>query len=173
MFVIGGGNYVPEYEAHNDLKGLSRFDQPHSFLARGGYDLPYRDRGGWRGAVLGDWSVSGVVLLKTGTPFSVTAGSDSPGYGNVDGVNTDRPNLVDAGVLGRTIGNPDTYWATDDGVTTASMEVDLGKPTLFNRSMVAEHIALGQRIEEYSLEAWDGSAWQELGGSGSGSGTVK
>jgi hypothetical protein len=35
-------------------------------------------------------------------------GSDSPGYGNVDGSSYDRPNLIDAGILGRHIAHPDT-----------------------------------------------------------------
>ena len=49
-----------------------------------------------------------MVLLKTGTPFDVLSGSDAPGFGNVDGLQGDRPNVVDASVLGRAIGNPDT-----------------------------------------------------------------
>jgi hypothetical protein len=47
-------------------------------------------------------------LLKSGTPFTVFTGSDAPGFGNVDGTPGDRPNLLDLGVLGRAIGNPDT-----------------------------------------------------------------
>ena len=47
-------------------------------------------------------------LLKNGTPFSVESGSDGPGFGNVDGQGSDRPHLADPGVLGRTVGNPDT-----------------------------------------------------------------
>jgi hypothetical protein len=101
----GGSQH--EYDVHRDLKGLSRFDQPHSFLARGGYDLPHRRASGWTGLVFGDWSVSGVVLLKSGTPFSVSSGSDAPGFGNVDGGTGDRPHVIDPGVLGRTIGHPD------------------------------------------------------------------
>ena len=43
---------------------------------------------------------------------------------------------------------------------SASLEIDLGTAVTFNRSMVQEQIALGQRIEEYALEAWDGKAWR-------------
>ncbi len=100
-----GGQY--EFEVHRDMKGLSRFDQPHSFLARGGYELPPLARGGWAGAVLDNWSISGVVLLKTGTPFDLSTGSDAPGYGNVDGIRGDRPHILDPSILGRTIGHPD------------------------------------------------------------------
>lgn len=59
-------------------------------------------------------------------------------------------------------GNPATYWATDDGVTSASLEIDLGQPTTFNRSLVQEQITLGQRVEEHSLEAWDGQSWKTV-----------
>ena len=59
-------------------------------------------------------------------------------------------------------GDPQTYWATDDGVVAASMEVDLGRPTAFNRAMIQEHIRLGQRVKAFKVEAWDGAAWKEL-----------
>ncbi len=59
-------------------------------------------------------------------------------------------------------GDPKTYWATDDAVTEAVIVVDLGGPTRFDRSMIQEHIALGQRVEEYAVEAWDGGAWKEV-----------
>ena len=102
------GSSQTEFDVHGDLKGLSRFDQPHAFLARGGYDFPYVSRGGWLNAVFGNWSLSGVLLLKSGTPFTVASGADSPGYGNVDGLSGDRPDVVGPSVLGRTIGHPDT-----------------------------------------------------------------
>ena len=59
-------------------------------------------------------------------------------------------------------GDANTYWATDDKVTSAWLEVDLGKPTQFNISNVQEAISLGQRVEVYHLECWDGSAWKTI-----------
>ncbi len=58
--------------------------------------------------------------------------------------------------------NPDTYWATDDGATQATLTVDLGGPTTFNRSMIQEHIALGQRVENYTVEALVDGAWKTI-----------
>jgi len=55
-----------------------------------------------------------------------------------------------------------TYWATDDAVLSATIEVDLGAETTFNRSMIQEHIALGQRVEEYGLEAWQDGGWRTV-----------
>jgi alpha-L-fucosidase len=59
-------------------------------------------------------------------------------------------------------GRPDTWWMPADGATEAAIEVDLGQPVTFNRSMLQEHIALGQRVESYAIEAWDGQAWKPL-----------
>jgi hypothetical protein len=92
-----------------DLKGPSAFDQTHSFLTRLSYRLPLlaASPAAIRNT-LGRWSLSGVFLAKTGTPFTIFSGSDGPGYGNVDGSPGDRPNLLDPSILGRTIDNPDT-----------------------------------------------------------------
>ena len=90
-----------ESPVSEDLKGRSTFDQPHSFLTRVSWNTPKR-------RLIGSWTVSAVVLAKSGTPFAVMTGSDGPGFGNVDGASGDRPNVVDPSVLGRTIGDPDT-----------------------------------------------------------------
>ncbi|MBI3679767.1 MAG: hypothetical protein HY235_05160 [Acidobacteria bacterium] len=98
-----------EFLASADMKGLSDFDQPHAFLVQAAYALPAMDGLAvrWRRWLEG-WSVSGVALAKKGTPFTVLAGSDAPGFGNVDANGGDRPDLMDAHVLGRTVGHPDT-----------------------------------------------------------------
>jgi hypothetical protein len=40
--------------------------------------------------LLHGWSLSGIVSLHSGKPFSITSGNDD----NVDGDNNDRPNLL-------------------------------------------------------------------------------
>ncbi len=97
-----------EGESHRDLKALSDFDQPHSFLLQAGYTLPRGVAPGWLGKLLRNWSVSTVTLLKSGTPFTVESGSDGPGLGNIDGRRGDRPMLLDPAILGRIVGSPDT-----------------------------------------------------------------
>jgi alpha-L-fucosidase len=59
-------------------------------------------------------------------------------------------------------GNPKTYWATDDGVTNASLEVDLGGEQTFNVVRTEEMISLGQRVEKYKVEALVGGEWTEI-----------
>ena len=59
-------------------------------------------------------------------------------------------------------GNRATYWAAEEGLAAASLEVDLGRSVSFNVSMVQEYIALGQRVEAYRIEAWDGQGWKSI-----------
>jgi len=59
-------------------------------------------------------------------------------------------------------GKKDTYWATDDDVKTASMTIDFGKPTTFNRFMAQEYIRLGQRVKAFTVEALVDNDWKEL-----------
>ncbi len=52
-------------------------------------------------------------------------------------------------------GQKSTYWATDNGVTNAWLEVDLGKDREFNVIRMEEMISLGQRVAAYKLEVWN------------------
>ena len=98
-----------ELDVHGDVKALSVFDQPHAALWRFSYETP-RLRGMHRlpRSLLGRWTMASVLLLKAGTPFGVTAGSDGPGTGNVDGVSGDRPHILDPSILGNSVDHPDT-----------------------------------------------------------------
>jgi alpha-L-fucosidase len=58
--------------------------------------------------------------------------------------------------------NKDTYWTTDDGITTASLTIDFEKPTLFNRFLTQEYIRLGQRVKSFTVEAFVSGTWKEL-----------
>lgn len=51
--------------------------------------------------------------------------------------------------------NYDTYWTTDDEVTTASIELDLTSSQTFNRILLEEYIPLGQRIAKFNIEYWN------------------
>ncbi len=90
-----------------DLKARSNFDQPHSFLLQASYDTG-RGAGGFLRGLTRGWSLATVYLLKSGTPFTVQSGSDGLNVGNLDGVNQDRPVLLDPSILGQIVGNPDT-----------------------------------------------------------------
>ena len=98
-----------EFDVHGELRGVSNFDQPHAALFNFSYQTPaLSGRPGAVRQIFGAWQFSSVVLLKSGTPFSVQSGSDGPGFGNVDGSQSDTPIVEDASVLGRSIDHPDT-----------------------------------------------------------------
>jgi alpha-L-fucosidase len=58
--------------------------------------------------------------------------------------------------------NPNTYWATDDALTSGSLTVSFVKPTSFNRFLVQEPIQLGQRVKAFTLEANINGKWQQI-----------
>jgi hypothetical protein len=90
----------------SDLKGLSTFDAKHAVLVRLNYATPKIRR---FDSIFGRWNLNSVFLAKSGLPFTVITGSDGPGSGNVDGVNGDRPNILDPSILGMAINHPDIF----------------------------------------------------------------
>jgi len=60
-------------------------------------------------------------------------------------------------------GKPSTYWATDDGVTSAAVELEWKQPVAFSRLVLQEAIALGQRVEGWRAEAFVDGAWRAIG----------
>jgi alpha-L-fucosidase len=58
-------------------------------------------------------------------------------------------------------GRKETFWSPL-GEKGEWLEIDLQRPTTFNVAMVQEHIAEGQRVERYRIEAWDGKDWQVI-----------
>ncbi len=63
-------------------------------------------------------------------------------------------NLVD--------GRNDTYWATDDRVTSADVTIDLARPARFQVIRLREAIQFGQRIDAVEIERWQPDGWQPL-----------
>lgn len=56
----------------------------------------------------------------------------------------------------------DTYWATPDGELSGSITISFKEPITFNRFLVQEHIALGQRVKEFKLEAETDAGWETI-----------
>jgi len=59
-------------------------------------------------------------------------------------------------------GDNKTYWATDDGVTNATLIIDFKKNTTFNRVLLREYIALGQRVKAFTVDAYQNGSWKEV-----------
>ncbi|WP_163717825.1 alpha-L-fucosidase [Mangrovibacterium lignilyticum] len=63
-------------------------------------------------------------------------------------------NLVD--------GNKNTYWATNDATTAASLEIDLGDAKEIHFVQLEEYIQLGQRVKTFKVEAFENGQWKEI-----------
>jgi hypothetical protein len=64
------------FNDESDLKfsrGLSDYDRKHRFTVSYNYDLPFFSSAvGMKRALLANWSISGITIFQSGTPFSVT-----------------------------------------------------------------------------------------------------
>lgn len=56
-------------------------------------------------------------------------------------------------------GDFETYFATDDGVTNAVIEVDLGRVQKISGFLLQEYIPLGQRVDGYTIECRVDGQW--------------
>ena len=61
-------------------------------------------------------------------------------------------------------GRYDTYWSTDDNVTSASFTVYFRRNRVISAAMIQEYIPLGQRVREFSIECalGDDGDWKEV-----------
>jgi hypothetical protein len=61
--------------------GLSDFDRKHRLSVSYRWELPvFKGAHGAKGALLGDWSISGVTIFQSGTPFSVLDSAAGSAY---------------------------------------------------------------------------------------------
>jgi alpha-L-fucosidase len=56
----------------------------------------------------------------------------------------------------------DTYWTSDDQITTPELIIDLGREQTFNVVRLREYLPLGQRVEAFALDIWKDNKWQEF-----------
>lgn len=61
-----------------------------------------------------------------------------------------------------TDGNPETYWATDDGVTKAAIELSLGGDKTVRYILLQEYIKLGQRVKAFNVEVFSEGQWHNV-----------
>jgi alpha-L-fucosidase len=59
-------------------------------------------------------------------------------------------------------GNKNTYWATDDDVTSGQMELALTKLRTVNYIVLHEYLILGQRVKAFNIEVKKGNEWTRV-----------
>ena len=92
---VKGGNTAWE-------KSLADFDIPHNLAFSCGYELPVgrgkrflHGAGGLTGALLGGWQIQGIVVVRSGRPFTPTISADRANIG----IGGQRPNRLSSGKL--------------------------------------------------------------------------
>lgn len=88
-----------------------------------------------------------VDLARNATVSASNVRGGDPSYGG--------QNVINGKQEGR-------YWTTDDDITTAELVLDLGKRTEFSVVSLREHIRLGQRVDDWALDAWHAGQWHEF-----------
>lgn len=58
--------------------------------------------------------------------------------------------------------DPATYWGTPDTARQGTLTFTFSQPVTINRILLREPIALGQRIEQFSIEALTDGQWQSI-----------
>ena len=56
----------------------------------------------------------------------------------------------------------DTYWATDDGIHTGSIEIAFKEPKTIRYVQLQEYIRLGQRVKSFHVEIMMNGAWKKV-----------
>ena len=59
-------------------------------------------------------------------------------------------------------GDQDTFWMAPLQSYSATLELSFSRPTSIDRTVVMEWLNMGQRIEKYAIQAWDGQMWQTI-----------
>ncbi|MCX6993566.1 MAG: alpha-L-fucosidase [Kiritimatiellaeota bacterium] len=73
-----------------------------------------------------------------------------------------RGNLAKFSPANATDGRRDTYWCTDDAVTTPELILNFAQAVAFNVVSLREYLPLGQRVEALALDAWEQGQWREF-----------
>jgi hypothetical protein len=92
------GNFVDSYNLRG-TRASSNFDQRHILNVSYLYSLPFFKKPGAAHVALGDWQLSGLIGIQTGTPVSVVNGTD---FADAAGV----ANGVGSGSFADKVGNP-------------------------------------------------------------------
>ena len=153
-----GGRYATE-------KGPSEYHVPHTFSYSFGYALPFgkgkhfaSNANRWTNGVIGGWQLQGLMIFRSGVPFTVTMSRDVANTG----VGGQRPNRIASGKLDNpTLGlwfDPTAFVAAPNFVYGNSglriLSPDIIRTidfSMFKQFQVSERSKLQFRFEAFNL----------------------
>ncbi len=98
--------------------------------------------------------LGGMLAKRLGKDLARQASSVTASHTRADGVSRTY------GAANLTDGDKDTYWAPEDGVTSASVTISWNKPQTLRYVSLQEYIAKGQRVKAFTIETSnDGINW--------------
>lgn len=105
---VGDVGVFPARDGRFDYaKGYSRFDVRHRFTMAAAYALPWlKSRNDLMGSVLGGWTLSTVIRLASGTPFTIVDGGAPDVLFLGSGMKPNRPVCVDPKYCSGSITSP-------------------------------------------------------------------
>jgi alpha-L-fucosidase len=59
-------------------------------------------------------------------------------------------------------GDKDTYWATDDTITSEYFQIDLDEAKIIGYIVLQEYIRLGQRVKGFTVEVLTDKGWERV-----------
>lgn len=130
-------------------RSVSNYDIPHILTFTYIYRLPFFRELNWTGKLLGGWTISGITTLRSGLPFTIYTGTNTP-----LGTNNQRPNAI-PGSLIFTLGKA-TAISYASGFTAASLRPapnaygTLGRNTVRTESVMDWNLSLQKdfRLDE-------------------------
>jgi alpha-L-fucosidase len=98
-------------------------------------------------------------LSELGTVLRATYGTNLAGKARAS-----ASEVLDDAHAARNVlnGSPATYWCPRPGTERATLELAMGETLTFDRVVLQEHIASGQRVERFTLEVRIAEAWRPI-----------
>jgi alpha-L-fucosidase len=93
------------------------------------------------------------------TPLDVTAANPSLTTGRKAVASSIYQGNAQYGADKAVDGDLETRWASDSGIKSAWLEVDLGRPTVIGRAVIDQAFPELQRCRKYTIEYWQDERW--------------
>lgn len=161
-------NFLPNYYDPKYLCGTADYDIRHALTINAITEIPFHSQNRFAQAALGGWQISQIYNFQTGTPFSVTTGSDIAGvgtgggaqfYSTVEGASLTANGKFSAGTSDQNFWfNPKAFVAPAAGTFTSQRNRNiLRAPGVmnFNAGLQKRFAVVDEQFLTFRFEAFD------------------